>query len=136
MRGHFLSLPLSFLPAENVLSVERSGKARAVKRAIEHFSIVRRYSWIHVADADSIFCPHYFRIYLRHLDGKKWCACVGFVQSMPGNWIAKYRSFSYTYGQHILGVYSRGLISLQYCPALLLVLEPISLKSWILKQRA
>jgi len=94
-------IALRFLPAENVLSVERSGKARAVKKAIEHFSIVSRYTWVHVADADSVFCPDYFKIYLQHLNANKWCACVGFVQSMPGNWIAKYRSFSYTYGQHI-----------------------------------
>jgi len=89
------------LSSKNVLSVPRSGKARAVKRAIEHFTILERYQWLHVADADSIFCPDYFKIYKKHLDGTEWVAAVGFVQSLGGNWIANYRSFSYTYGQHI-----------------------------------
>lgn len=95
------SIALQFLPKENVLTVDRSGKARAVKKAIVFFDIEHRYTWIHIADADSVFCADYFKIYKKHLDAKKWVACVGFVQSMPGNWIAKYRSFSYTYGQHI-----------------------------------
>jgi biofilm PGA synthesis N-glycosyltransferase PgaC len=94
-------IALRFLPKENVLTVPRSGKAQAVMLAINHFNIVERYTWIHVADADSIFCPDYFRIYLKHLDAKRYSAAVGFVQSMRGNWIATYRSFSYTYGQHI-----------------------------------
>lgn len=89
------------LTKNHVLTVERSGKARAVKRAFDFFKLEKRYEWVHVADADSIFCPDYFRIYERHLNGDDWCAAVGFVQSMGGNWIANYRSFSYTYGQHI-----------------------------------
>jgi cellulose synthase/poly-beta-1,6-N-acetylglucosamine synthase-like glycosyltransferase len=95
------AIALRYLPAENVLTVARSGKAGAVYQAISHFSIVKRYVWLHVADADSIFCSDYFRIYKRHLNGRKLVAAVGFVQSLPGNWLATYRSFSYTYGQHI-----------------------------------
>lgn len=94
-------IALRELPKKNVLSVSRSGKARAVMQALEYFDIVNRYDWVHVADADSVFCPDYFQIYRKHLDEKRWVAAVGFVQSMPGNWIATYRSFSYTYGQHI-----------------------------------
>jgi poly-beta-1,6-N-acetyl-D-glucosamine synthase len=94
-------IALKHLPADHVLTVPRSGKAGAVIQAIHQFNIVERYTWIHIADADSIFCPGYFRIYRRHLDAKKYVAAVGFVQSMRGNWIATYRSFSYTYGQHI-----------------------------------
>lgn len=94
-------IALESLPKQNVLTVPRSGKARAVMQAIEKFDIIKRYTWVHVADADSIFCPDYFRIYRKFLDAKKWSAAVGFVQSMRGNWIATYRSFSYTYGQHI-----------------------------------
>lgn len=86
---------------QNVLSVPRSGKARAVKQAFDFFNLEPQYEWLHVADADSIFCSDYFRIYRTHLDGGQWCAAVGFVQSMGGNWLANYRSFSYTYGQHI-----------------------------------
>lgn len=89
------------LSTKNVLSVPRSGKARAVQRAFAHFDMRARYCWLHVADADSIFCKDYFRIYRKCLNGKEWVAAVGFVQSLGGNWIANYRSFSYTYGQHI-----------------------------------
>jgi cellulose synthase/poly-beta-1,6-N-acetylglucosamine synthase-like glycosyltransferase len=89
------------LPSSNVLSVERSGKAKAVMQAINHFDLANRYTWLHIADADSIFCPDYFYIYRDNLNTKKYAAAVGFVQSMRGNWIAHYRCFSYTYGQHI-----------------------------------
>ncbi len=95
------AIALEMLGEENVLTVSRSGKAGAVYQAISHFSITKKYVWLHVADADSIFCKDYFRIYKKHLNGHKWVAAVGFVQSMPGNWISIYRSFSYTYGQHI-----------------------------------
>jgi len=94
-------IAVSLLGNGNVLTVGRSGKGWAVKQAIDYFGIVDRYTWVHVADADSIFCPDYFRIYKKYLDTKRWAAAVGFVQSMPGNWIATYRCFSYTYGQHI-----------------------------------
>lgn len=95
------AIALKYLNMNHVLTVERSGKARAVIKAIRHFTIVERYDWVHIADADSVFCKDYFRIYKRHLDKKKYAAAVGFVQSMRGNWLATYRSFSYTYGQHI-----------------------------------
>lgn len=96
-----VAIAAKILSKKNILSVPRSGKARAVRRAITHFDIEERYIWIHVADADSIFCPDYFRIYRKNLNGTEWCAAVGFVQSLGGNWLANYRSFSYTYGQHI-----------------------------------
>lgn len=92
---------LKELPASNVLSVERSGKAGAVMKAIRHFSLERRYTWIHVADADSIFCPKYFHIYRNALKHSKCVAAVGFVQSLRSNWLTRYRGFNYTYGQHI-----------------------------------
>ena len=94
-------IALSKLPAENVLTVARSGKARAVRQAIDAFDIVGRYCWAHIADADSIFSSQYFRMYRKQLNMQYHAAAVGFVQSMRGNWIATYRSFSYTYGQHI-----------------------------------
>lgn len=89
------------LPKKNILTVARSGKAGAIWQAIQHFDLANKYTWLHVADADSIFCPDYFKIYKRNLNVKKCVAAVGFVQSMRGNWIAHYRCFSYTYGQHI-----------------------------------
>lgn len=94
-------IAVSELPDGHVLTVSRSGKARAVRQAFEYFNIEEQYCWLHIADADSIFCKDYFRIYRRYLNMDDWCAAVGFVQSMGGSWIANYRSFSYTYGQHI-----------------------------------
>ncbi len=93
---------LALLPKENVLTVERSGKALAVDKAIKKFNIVERYKWVHVADADSVFCPDYFRIYRRKLNDKRYVVAVGFVQSMRGNWISTYRALSYSYGQHLV----------------------------------
>lgn len=95
------TIALTELSKRNVLSVPRSGKAKAVMQALDHFAITASYDWVHVADADSVFCADYFRIYKKYLDDSHYVACVGFVQSMRGNWIATYRSFSYTYGQHI-----------------------------------
>jgi cellulose synthase/poly-beta-1,6-N-acetylglucosamine synthase-like glycosyltransferase len=92
---------LKVLPASNVLTVERSGKALAVQKAIKHFDLEERYTWLHVADADSVFGSDYFYIYRSALHAKKYAAAVGFVQSMRGNWISCYRALNYTYGQHI-----------------------------------
>ncbi len=93
---------IALLGRKHVLTVERSGKALAVHQAIGHFKIIERYQWVHVADSDSVFGKDYFRIYRRNLRGKKYAAAVGFVQSLRGNWISKYRAFSYTYGQHLI----------------------------------
>lgn len=92
---------LKHLPKSNVLSVGRSGKAGAALKGIKRFKLEDKYTWIHIADADSIFGNDYFRIYKSSLNARKYAAAVGFVQSLRGNWIAKYRCFSYTYGQHI-----------------------------------
>jgi cellulose synthase/poly-beta-1,6-N-acetylglucosamine synthase-like glycosyltransferase len=93
---------LKMLPRRNVLSKPKGGKARAVLSGIEHFKIEERYTWLHIADADSVFCPDYFRMYKRKLDAKKYAVAVGFVQSLRGNWISRYRAFTYTYSQQVL----------------------------------
>ena len=92
---------VAVLGRRQVLSVKRSGKAKAVHQAIKYFDIESRYHWVHVADSDSVFCPDYFRMYRRKLN-KRYAVAVGFVQSLRGNWISKYRAFTYTYGQHII----------------------------------
>lgn len=92
---------LKELPESNFLTVERSGKAGAIHKAIAHFDIETNYVWLHIADADSIFGRNYFHIYRQALSRGNYAAAVGFVQSLRGNWIARYRAFSYTYGQHI-----------------------------------
>jgi cellulose synthase/poly-beta-1,6-N-acetylglucosamine synthase-like glycosyltransferase len=94
-------IALKHLPASNVLSVERSGKALAVQKAIAHFEIESRYQWVHVADADSIFSPTYFTEYVKKLDKGNYVVAVGFVQSMRGNWLSTYRALTYTYSQHV-----------------------------------
>jgi len=92
---------LKELPKKNVLSVVGGGKAKAVMQGIDHFKIEERYTWVHVADADSVFGPDYFRIYRKNLHAKKYAVALGFVQSLRGNWISHYRAVTYTYSQHI-----------------------------------
>jgi cellulose synthase/poly-beta-1,6-N-acetylglucosamine synthase-like glycosyltransferase len=94
-------IAIRMLGEANVLTVERSGKALAVKKAIDAFDLEARYIWLHIADADSIFSPDYFRHYRSKLDPKKYAVAVGFVQSLRGNWISTYRALTYTYSQQI-----------------------------------
>jgi poly-beta-1,6-N-acetyl-D-glucosamine synthase len=93
---------IKLLPAENILTVEHSGKAMAVRKAVSYFKIEDRYVWLHVADADSVFGPKYFHYYRKKLNAKKYGVAIGFVQSLRGNAISKYRVMGYTYGQHIV----------------------------------
>lgn len=93
---------LRLLSRTNVLSQPKGGKANAVINGIKHFGIEERYTWLHVADADSVFCPDYFRLYKRKLDPKKYAVAVGFVQSLRGNWISRYRAFTYTFSQQVI----------------------------------
>ncbi|MGC1177369.1 MAG: glycosyltransferase family 2 protein, partial [Candidatus Saccharimonadales bacterium] len=94
------AIATKLLGKQNVLNVQRSGKALAVKKAIKKFNIEREYQWLHVADADSVFSRDYFRIYRRTLS-RDYVVAIGFVQSLRGNWISTYRALSYTYGQHV-----------------------------------
>lgn len=89
------------LGKNNVLTVGRSGKALAVSKAIKHFKIIKKYAWVHVADADSIFSLNYFEEYKSKLDERKYAVAVGFVQSLRGNWISTYRALTYTYSQQV-----------------------------------
>jgi len=95
------AIATAMLGKANVLNVKRSGKALAVRKAIKKFEIEKRYEWIHIADADSIFSANYFKVYKSKLDPKKYAVAIGFVQSLKGNWIGSYRALSYTYGQNI-----------------------------------
>lgn len=93
-------IAIDMLGKQNVLSVHRSGKALAVKKAIKKFNIESRYEWLHIADADSVFSPDYFRIYRSKLT-PDYVVAVGFVQSLRGNWISTYRALTYTFSQHV-----------------------------------
>jgi cellulose synthase/poly-beta-1,6-N-acetylglucosamine synthase-like glycosyltransferase len=94
-------IAIGILGKDHVLTVRRSGKALAVKKAIKKFSIESTYLWLHVADGDSVFSANYFRIFRNKLDSNRYAVAIGFVQSMRGNWISTYRSLCYTYGQHV-----------------------------------
>jgi cellulose synthase/poly-beta-1,6-N-acetylglucosamine synthase-like glycosyltransferase len=89
------------LGKDHVLTVRRSGKALAVQKAVKKFKIEKHYVWLHIADADSVFSPDYFRAYRAKLDPEKYAVAVGFVQSLRGNWISTYRALTYTFSQHI-----------------------------------
>lgn len=93
---------LSLLPNQNVLTVERSGKALAILKAVKYFRFVERYVWMHVTDADSVFGPNYFKIFRSKLNAKKYGIAIGFVQSLRGGVISKYRVLGYTYGQQVV----------------------------------
>jgi cellulose synthase/poly-beta-1,6-N-acetylglucosamine synthase-like glycosyltransferase len=92
---------IALLGKDHILTVRRSGKALAVKKAIKKFQLDTKYRWLHVADADSVFGANYFRIYRKKINPKKYAVAVGFVQSLRGNWISTYRAASYTYSQHV-----------------------------------
>ena len=93
---------LMLLPANNVLTVAHSGKAMAVRKAISYFQLEKRYVWMHVADSDSVFGRDYFKLYRNKLNAKKYGVAIGFVQSLRGNAISKYRVLGYTYGQQVV----------------------------------
>lgn len=101
-RDNTRSIATRLLGKSNVLNVRHSGKALAVKKAIIKFRLESRYVWLHIADADSIFSPSYFRYYRQKLDHKKYAVAVGFVQSLRGNWISTYRALTYTYSQYVM----------------------------------
>ncbi len=96
------AIAIAELGTDHVLTVERSGKALAVKQAIDHFKLDERYEWLHIADADSIFSPDYFRHFRKKLNSQKYAVALGFVQSLRGNWISTYRALTYTYSQHVI----------------------------------
>jgi len=94
-------IALSHLPWYNVFAQEQGGKAMAIASGIRHFDIVRRYRWVHVADADGVFGPTYFQEIRDRLD-ESYVAATGHIQSLKGGWISKYRTYEYTYGLEIM----------------------------------
>lgn len=89
------------LGRENVLTVPRSGKAKAIQLAAEHYDLPYLYQWIHIADADGVFDYQYFRTLRKQLD-PNFAAIIGYVKSLPGGWISKYRTMEYTFGQSVI----------------------------------
>jgi cellulose synthase/poly-beta-1,6-N-acetylglucosamine synthase-like glycosyltransferase len=84
----------------NVIKVRRSGKGLALTKAAKKFKLTKRYSWIHIADADGGFAPDYFPTFRKALR-VKYAAATGFVRSLPGGTVSQYRVFEYTVGQEV-----------------------------------
>lgn len=85
----------------NILRVERSGKGRAIFKLYTGLLLTKRYDWIHIADADGEFDIHYFENLFERLDPKN-AAATGYVASLPGSIISKYRAFEYTLGMDLI----------------------------------
>lgn len=96
------SLAAEILGKDQVLTVERSGKAGAIKKALDHFDITSKYIWVHIADADSLFGREYFKTFRNSLDASKYAAATGYVASLPGGWISKFRVYEYTWGLDVV----------------------------------
>jgi poly-beta-1,6-N-acetyl-D-glucosamine synthase len=98
------SIATAMLGEANVLQVERSGKALAIQKAIAHFNLESHYHWLHIADADGVFAPTYFRAFKRGLEANREAvAATGHIQSLRGgSWISAYRLYEYTLGLEIM----------------------------------
>lgn len=97
-----VNIALNLLGESNVLDASRSGKSGAIKKAINHFEFELGYRWLHTSDADSIFGKQYFKIIRRHLNPKMFVAATGYVQSLPGDWISKFRVYEYVWGFSVI----------------------------------
>ena len=54
-----LAVARKILSSKNIVSVNRGGKALALKEGIAYFDLINRYDWVQIIDADSIFSPNY-----------------------------------------------------------------------------
>jgi len=97
-----VDLAYLMLPDGHVLDEPQFGKGLAIANGLYCFQIIQRYEWVHIADADGIFSPTYFRELTSRLNAKKFVAATGHVQSLHGGWIAKYRTFEYTLGLEVM----------------------------------
>lgn len=90
----------SVLGELNVLTVGRSGKGLAIHKINQQLRISQRYEWIHIADADGEFDQSYFAELTANLD-PSYAAATGYVTSLPGSYISKYRAFEYALGMDV-----------------------------------
>jgi cellulose synthase/poly-beta-1,6-N-acetylglucosamine synthase-like glycosyltransferase len=94
-------IAVSMLGKSNVLQVKPSGKSGAVNKAIKKFDIVKKYQWMHISDADGVFGPDYFRIFRSSLSERN-VAATGYVMSLQGALIPKYRVYEYVFGLSLI----------------------------------
>ncbi len=97
---HTFEVALRYLPARNILNQTKAGKSRAIANGLQRFHIAVRYQWIHMADADSVFAPDYFRVFAAKLD-EQYVAGTGYIECQRAGFISKYRTFEYTIGLEI-----------------------------------
>ena len=90
-----LTVARKILSSKNVVSVNRGGKALALKEGIVHFNLINRYDWVQIIDADSIFSPNYVQEIRKHFHPDVAAVC-GQVKSLQHNWITSYRAMEYT----------------------------------------
>ena len=93
-------IAIQILGPMNCVKVLRSGKGLALTKGMRHFGLIKRYQWIHIADADGAFSPNYFKTFRRKLR-VKYVAATGYVKSLPGGVISDYRAFEYTIGMEL-----------------------------------
>lgn len=103
------------LPKSHILTVEHSGKGGAITKAFKHFDFARRYKWVHISDADGVFGQDYFVIFKAGLSDD-YVAATGFVQSLPGGWISKFRVYEYSYGQFVMRRFQKLIGSISVIP--------------------
>jgi poly-beta-1,6-N-acetyl-D-glucosamine synthase len=80
-----------WLPSENILEIERSGRGPALLKATHHFDLLNRYDGIFFADADSLIVPGAIEAFRSRM-GDEIAAVVGhitvsrFQDDLIGNW--------------------------------------------------
>ncbi len=95
------SIVKSILGQQNVMRVKRSGKGLAISKINKALLLTKRYRWIHIADADGEFDTRYFTELRNNLRVEN-AAATGYVSSLPGGYISKYRTFEYTMGMEVI----------------------------------
>lgn len=81
----------------NVLRNEKNiGKARAIKRAVDHFGLTQQYDFIALMDADTRVSTGYFKaVRAGFAKDEKIAVVCGQAKSSPHNWLTAYRCLAY-----------------------------------------
>ena len=95
-----MAIAIELVGIMNCISATKRSKARALKFGVEVFDIIRRYKWIHIADADGTFGEDYFKI-LRGELSDKYAAATGYIRSRPGSYVSAFRVLEYTWGMEV-----------------------------------
>lgn len=93
-------LAVELLGSDNVLSIGQSGKSRALAKLLKRRHLLKRYQWIHFADADTLFDKGYFKA-IRRAAKPDLAAVTGYIQSLAGTTTSEYRVYEYTWSMEI-----------------------------------